>query len=109
MRAMTQRARFDWGRCPARPDRQGADRRGGAGRPGLCVRVGPLILPERVGPRRGSIGHEFIGVVEALGDDVIVVTPGDLVIAPIIHSDGTCPHCQNWVTISCVAGSVLRP
>ena len=29
---------------------------------------------------------------------------GDLVIAPFIYSDGTCPHCLNGSTISCVAG-----
>jgi threonine dehydrogenase-like Zn-dependent dehydrogenase len=68
------------------------------------VRVGPLVLPRRFGASVGSIGHEFIGVVEAVGDDVTVVRPGDLVIAPFIYSDGTCPHCQNGVTISCVAG-----
>jgi threonine dehydrogenase-like Zn-dependent dehydrogenase len=52
----------------------------------------------------GSIGHEFIGVVDAVGHDVTAVTPGDLVIAPFIYSDGTCPHCQNGVTICCAAG-----
>jgi len=52
----------------------------------------------------GSIGHEFIGVVEDVGGDVTAVAPGDLVIAPFIFSDGTCPHCQNGSTISCVAG-----
>jgi threonine dehydrogenase-like Zn-dependent dehydrogenase len=52
----------------------------------------------------GSIGHEFIGIVDAVGDDVAAVTPGDLVIAPFIYSDGNCPHCQNGVTICCAAG-----
>ena len=47
-----QRARFDHRRDPTRPDHQGADRRGGAGRAGLRVRVGPLVLPRRVRPRR---------------------------------------------------------
>jgi threonine dehydrogenase-like Zn-dependent dehydrogenase len=28
----------------------------------------------------------------------------DLVIARFIYSDGTCPHCRNGSTISCVAG-----
>jgi threonine dehydrogenase-like Zn-dependent dehydrogenase len=52
----------------------------------------------------GSIGHEFIGIVEAVGGHVTAVTPGELVIAPFIYSDGTCPHCLNGSTISCVAG-----
>lgn len=52
----------------------------------------------------GSIGHEFIGVVEAVGASVTGVRTGDLVIAPFIFSDGTCPHCRNGVTVCCAAG-----
>ena len=52
----------------------------------------------------GSIGHEFIGVVEDTGAEVTTVRRGDLVIAPFIFSDGTCPHCRHGSTISCVAG-----
>jgi threonine dehydrogenase-like Zn-dependent dehydrogenase len=55
----------------------------------------------------GSIGHEFIGVVEAVGDDVQGIHEGDLVIAPFIYSDGTCPHCRNGATIACVAGGTF--
>jgi threonine dehydrogenase-like Zn-dependent dehydrogenase len=52
----------------------------------------------------GSIGHEFIGVVEDLGSEVTGVSRGDLVIAPFIFSDMSCPHCLNGSTISCVRG-----
>ncbi|MGH3188594.1 MAG: zinc-dependent alcohol dehydrogenase family protein [Streptosporangiaceae bacterium] len=52
----------------------------------------------------GSIGHEFIGVVEQAGADVTSVREGDLVVAPFIYSDMTCPHCLNGSTISCLAG-----
>ena len=52
----------------------------------------------------GSIGHEFIGVVEDIGADVAGIAPGDLVIAPFIFSDMSCPHCLNGSTISCVSG-----
>jgi threonine dehydrogenase-like Zn-dependent dehydrogenase len=52
----------------------------------------------------GSIGHEFIGVVEQAGAEVRSVRPGDLVVAPFIYSDMTCPHCRNGSTISCPAG-----
>ncbi len=55
----------------------------------------------------GSIGHEFIGVVEDIGSDVDGIRRGDLVIAPFIISDGTCPHCRNGSTISCVQGSLF--
>jgi threonine dehydrogenase-like Zn-dependent dehydrogenase len=52
----------------------------------------------------GSIGHEFIGVVEQAGTEVRGVRAGDLVVAPFIYSDMTCPHCLNGSTISCPAG-----
>jgi threonine dehydrogenase-like Zn-dependent dehydrogenase len=52
----------------------------------------------------GSIGHEFIGVVEQTGAEVRGVRQGELVVAPFIFSDMSCPHCLNGSTISCVAG-----
>ncbi|HTW98811.1 MAG TPA: alcohol dehydrogenase catalytic domain-containing protein [Acidimicrobiales bacterium] len=52
----------------------------------------------------GSIGHEFIGVVEDVGSEVAGIAMGDLVIAPFIFSDMSCPNCQNGSTISCVQG-----
>jgi len=55
----------------------------------------------------GSIGHEFIGIVEEVGAEVGGIATGDLVIAPFIYSDGSCPHCQRGSTISCVAGGIF--
>ncbi len=52
----------------------------------------------------GSIGHEFIGVVEAAGAEVDGVDVGDFVIAPFIFSDMSCPHCRNGSTLSCSQG-----
>ena len=52
----------------------------------------------------GSIGHEFIGIVEQAGAGVRGVHQGDLVVAPFIYSDMSCPHCLNGSTLSCVAG-----
>ncbi len=52
----------------------------------------------------GSIGHEFIGIVEEIGTEVGGVAVGDLVIAPFIFSDMSCPHCLNGSTISCARG-----
>ncbi|MFP5219772.1 MAG: zinc-dependent alcohol dehydrogenase family protein [Actinomycetes bacterium] len=54
-------------------------------------------------PRR--IGHELVGVVEEVGDDVRTVRPGDFVVAPFAISDGTCVHCRNGITTSCVNGT----
>jgi len=52
----------------------------------------------------GSIGHEFIGVVEDVGADVTTVAVGDLVVAPFIFRDMSCPHCRHGSTISCARG-----
>ena len=41
-------------------------------------------------PRR--IGHELVGVVEAIGAEVTTVHPGDFVNPPFALGDGTCPH-----------------
>jgi len=55
----------------------------------------------------GSIGHEFIGVVEDLGADVTGIARGDLVVAPFIYSDMSCPHCRHGSTISCESGGTF--
>ncbi|QTE27858.1 zinc-dependent alcohol dehydrogenase family protein [Pengzhenrongella sicca] len=53
-------------------------------------------------PRR--IGHELVGVVEAVGADVVGVRPGEFVIAPFALGDGTCANCRNGFPTSCVHG-----
>ncbi|MGD0321008.1 MAG: zinc-dependent alcohol dehydrogenase family protein [Acidimicrobiales bacterium] len=55
----------------------------------------------------GSIGHEFIGVVEDVGREVDVLARGDLVVTPFIYSDMSCPHCRHGSTIDCVAGGTF--
>ncbi len=50
------------------------------------------------------MGHEFIGVVEAVGADVHTVKPGDLVVAPFLWSDGTCVFCKEGLQPSCLHG-----
>ena len=52
----------------------------------------------------GSIGHEFIGVVEEIGTDVHGVAQGNLVVAPFVYCDGTCPNCQVGMSSHCLAG-----
>ena len=52
----------------------------------------------------GSIGHEFIGVVEEVGADVTTVAPGDFVIAPFAVSCGVCEFCRAGLQTSCVNG-----
>jgi len=52
----------------------------------------------------GAIGHEFIGVVDAVGGDVTNVSVGDFVIAPFAFSDGTCPNCLAGFQTACTHG-----
>jgi len=50
------------------------------------------------------MGHEAIGVVEAVGNDVRTVKAGDLVIMPFAFSDGTCVFCREGLQTSCIHG-----
>jgi len=53
-------------------------------------------------------GHEFIGVVEAIGADVRSNKPGDFVVAPFAFSDGTCLFCHDGIHTSCIHGGFRR-
>ena len=55
-------------------------------------------------PEGRRMGHEAIGVVEQVGDDVRTLTVGDTVIVPFAWSDGTCPACLDGITTSCEHG-----
>ncbi len=57
--------------------------------------------PSETGHR---MGHEFIGVVEAVGSDVRTLKVGDVVAAPFAWSDGTCIFCQEGLHTSCLHG-----
>ena len=50
------------------------------------------------------MGHEFIGVVDAVGSAVRKVNKADLVVAPFAWSDGTCEFCQQGLQTSCLHG-----
>src|SRR5947208_9985628 len=50
------------------------------------------------------MGHEFIGVAEAVGADVQTVKAGDLVVSPFLWSDGTCVFCREGLQSSCLHG-----
>ncbi|HEY6960287.1 MAG TPA: zinc-dependent alcohol dehydrogenase family protein [Gaiellaceae bacterium] len=50
------------------------------------------------------MGHEAIGVVEEVGNDVRTVKRGDLVVMPFAFSDGTCMFCEDGLQTACVHG-----
>jgi threonine dehydrogenase-like Zn-dependent dehydrogenase len=50
------------------------------------------------------MGHEAIGVVEAVGADVRTIEVGDTVIMPFAYSDGTCVFCHEGLYTSCTHG-----
>jgi len=49
-----------------------------------------------------SMGHEAIGVVEAVGRDVRTVKRGQVVVMPFAISDGTCEFCKEGLPTACV-------
>jgi alcohol dehydrogenase len=55
----------------------------------------------------GSIGHEYIGVVEAVGTDVDGLAIGDFVIAPFTFNDGTCAACRAGFESNCAHGGAF--
>jgi threonine dehydrogenase-like Zn-dependent dehydrogenase len=59
------------------------------------------LEPSETGRR---MGHEFIGIVEAVGSDVRIVETGDVVVAPFAWSDGTCVFCHEGLHTSCLHG-----
>ena len=60
-----------------------------------------LMEPSETGRR---MGHEAIGVVDAIGADVRTVKLGDAVLMPFAYSDGTCVFCHEGLHTSCIHG-----
>jgi len=50
------------------------------------------------------IGHEYVGIVEQIGDDVTTVKPGDFVVGGFQHSDNTCAVCRKGAHCNCLNG-----
>ncbi|MGC4093700.1 MAG: zinc-dependent alcohol dehydrogenase family protein [Polyangiaceae bacterium] len=51
--------------------------------------------------RPTPMGHEYCGIVEAVGRTVTSVKPGQFVIGSFFASDNTCPHCRAGYQSSC--------
>src|SRR2546430_9155806 len=50
------------------------------------------------------MGHEFVGIVDAVGADVRTMLVGELVVSPFLWSDGTCVFCREGLQPSCLHG-----
>lgn len=48
-----------------------------------------------------AMGHEYCGIVAAVGSAVSTVRPGQFVVGSFCLSDNTCPHCQFGFHSSC--------
>ena len=70
-----------------------------------CV-CGSDLWPYRGAPEgnRSFMGHEYVGVVEQIGDQVTTVAPGDFVVGSFMISDNTCPICTAGYQSRCVNG-----
>lgn len=55
----------------------------------------------------GPIGHEYCGIVEAVGSAVTSVKPGQFVIGSFLASDNSCPHCAAGFQSACVHGEFI--
>lgn len=52
--------------------------------------IDPLTSP-------APMGHEYVGIVQQIGEQVRTVHPGDFVVGPFMASDNTCPIClDGW-------------
>nr|WP_294525182.1 zinc-dependent alcohol dehydrogenase family protein [uncultured Rhodopila sp.] len=52
-------------------------------------------------PEPKAMGHEYCGIVEAVGSAVKTVRPGQFVVGSFCISDNTCPHCRFGFQSSC--------
>lgn len=70
-----------------------------------CI-CGSDLWPYNDGPNMDGqqMGHEAIGVVEAVGSDVRKIKRGDVVVMPFAYSDGTCAFCGDGLNTACVHG-----
>jgi len=60
------------------------------------------LLEPTPGGRR--MGHEAIGIVEAVGTEVRTLKKGDVVVMPFAYSDGSCDFCREGLNTSCRHG-----
>jgi Zn-dependent alcohol dehydrogenase len=69
---------------------------------GICGTDLHSIRGEWVRPTPSVLGHEGAGVVEAVGDDVTSVRPGDEVVLSWAPSCGDCADCRRGRPAACI-------
>ena len=71
-----------------------------------CICGSDLWPYKLLDPAEGSrpMGHEAIGMIEAVGSAVRTVKRGDFVIMPFAFSDGTCEFCHEGLHTACAQG-----
>ena len=75
---------------------------------GLCGSDLHPYFGREVGIDHGTVlGHEFVGRVTAVGDDVRTLAVGDMVVSPFTTSCGTCPPCRRGLTARCDSGQLF--
>jgi threonine dehydrogenase-like Zn-dependent dehydrogenase len=73
---------------------------------GLCGSDLHVYHGRETGLDVGTVmGHEFVGRVIAIGDDVRSIQVGDRVCAPFSSNCGNCFYCQRGLTSRCHGGS----
>lgn len=60
-------------------------------------------IDRRTEPR--AVGHEYVGVVEEVGDQVRDLRAGQFVVGGFVASDNTCPNCLAGIQTACVNGA----
>ena len=57
-------------------------------------------IEEMNGPN--PMGHEYVGIVEEVGDDVSIIKPGQFVVGSFFASDNTCEICRAGYQTHCI-------
>jgi len=78
------------------------------GAAGLCHSDLSVINGDRPRPMPMALGHESAGVVEAVGEDVTDLVPGDHVVMVFMPSCGHCMPCAEGRPALCEPGAVAN-
>jgi NDMA-dependent alcohol dehydrogenase len=76
------------------------------GASGVCHSDLSVVNGTLLSPLPSVLGHEGAGVVEAVGDDVTSVQPGDHVVLSFVPQCGTCYFCTHGAPEVCETGFI---